>query len=82
MLNSTSGITGYVYTKTSITIKFHNGDAYRYDLSDTLSKIQLDEMIALAKSKSGLNSYLNKNPRIKKYGYIDNTLKNISFNPY
>ncbi len=81
-MSNKSGIIGYVYTKTSITLKFYNGDAYRYDLSDTFNKVQLDEMIALAKSKSGLNSYLNKNPRIKKYGYIDNTLKNISFNPY
>ena len=35
MSNTTnSGIVGYVYTKTSITIKFHSGDAYRYDLSE------------------------------------------------
>ena len=81
-MSNKSGIIVYVYTKTSITLKFYNGDAYRYDLSDTFNKVQLDEMIALAESKSGLNSYLNKNPRIKKYGYIDNTLKNISFNPY
>ena len=31
MSDKKSGIIGYVYTKTSITLKFQNGDAYRYD---------------------------------------------------
>lgn len=82
MSNKKSGIIGYVYTKTSITLKFQNGDAYRYDLSDHLNRIQLNEMIALAKKNSGLTRFLNSNPNIKKYGYLDNTLKSVSFNSY
>ena len=83
MSNATnSGIVGYVYTKTSISIKFHNGDVYRYDLSESLEKGQLEAMIALAKAGKGLNGYLNANPLIKKYGYIDTTLKNSSFHSY
>lgn len=83
MSNTTnSGIVGYVYTKTSISIKFHNGDVYRYDLSESLEKGQLETMIALAKAGKGLNGYLNSNPLIKKYGYIDTTLKNSSFHLY
>ena len=39
-------------------------------------------MIALAKAGKGLNGYLNSNPLIKKYGYIDTTLKNSSFHLY
>lgn len=81
--SSTSGIVGYVHTNTSITIKFTNGNAYRYDLSAVLDKTKLNEMIKLAKSGSGLNSFLNKNPEIRKYGYLDNTLtRNSSFTKY
>ena len=69
-----SGIIGYVNTQTSITLKFANGNAYRYDLSAVLGKTKLNEMIKLAKNGSGLNSFLNKNPEIRKYGYLDNTL--------
>ena len=84
MSNTTnSGIVGYVYTKTSISIKFDNGNAYRYDLSTVLDKTKLNEMIKLAKSGSGLNSFLNKNPEIRKYGYLDNTLtQKSSFTTY
>ena len=81
--SSTSGIVGYVHTQTSITIKFVNGNAYRYDLSAVLDKTKLNEMIKLAKSGSGLNSFLNKNPEIRKYGYLDNTLtQKSSFTKY
>ena len=81
--SSTSGIVGYVYTNTSITIKFTNGNAYRYDLSAVLDKTKLNEMIKLAKQGSGLNSFLNKNPEIRKYGYLDNTLtQKSSFTTY
>ena len=81
--SSTSGIVGYVHTNTSITIKFVNGNAYRYDLSAVLDKTKLNEMIKLAKSGSGLNSFLNKNPEIRKYGYLDNTLtQKSSFTTY
>ena len=38
MTTSKSGIIGYVYTKSSITIKFASGDAYRYDVSEVLTK--------------------------------------------
>jgi cell division septal protein FtsQ len=77
-----SGIIGYVHTRTSITIKFSNGDAYRYDVSEVLDKSKLKQMVALAKKGSGLNAYLNKNPQIKKYGYIDTTLPKGSYKPY
>lgn len=83
MTASKSGIIGYVYTQTSITIKFDNGNAYRYDLSAVLDKTKLNEMIMLAKSGSGLNSFLNNNPEIRKYGYLDNTLtRSSSFTKY
>ena len=77
-----SGIVGYVHTNTSITIKYVNGDVYRYDLSKSLSKTELNEMINLAQKGSGLNTYINKHPEIKKYGYIDDTLKVSSFSAY
>lgn len=77
-----SGIIGFVHTRTSMTIKFSNGDAYRYDVSEVLNKSQLKAMVALAKKGSGLNAYLNKNPQIKKYGYIDTTLPKGSYKPY
>ena len=38
-----SGIIGYVHTQTSITIKFANGNAYRYDLSTVLDKTKLND---------------------------------------
>lgn len=77
-----SGIAGFVYTKTSISIKFTNGDVYRYDLSEALTQPILKEMITLARSGKGLNSCLNKYPQIRKYGYLDTTLSSRSFNPY
>lgn len=83
MSNTNSGITGYVNTKTSITLKFASGDAYRYDLSKSLSKTELAEMVKLAEQGSGLNTYLNKNAHIRKYGYIDETLtRDSSFHKY
>lgn len=82
MAEKTSGIVGFVYTNTSITIKYANDNVYRYDLSEALSKEQLQQMITLAKTGSGLNSFLNKNPQIKKYGYLDTTLKAASFTSY
>ena len=82
-IKASSGIIGYVHTQTSITIKFANGNAYRFDLSTVLDKTKLNEMIKLAKSGSGLNSFLFKKPEIRKYGYIDNTLtQKSSFTTY
>lgn len=77
-----SGIVGYVHTATSITIKFANDSVYRYDISKSLSKEQLSDMVALAQKGAGLNSYLNKHAEIKKYGYLDDTLKASSFAAY
>lgn len=77
-----SGITGYVYTATSITIKYTDGNTYRYDVSKALSKEELTQMIRLAESGSGLNSYINTHRKIRKYGYVDDTLPNGSFNTY
>lgn len=78
-----SGILGFVYTKTSISLKFHSGDVYRYDLSQALSKENLQQMIVLAKAGKGLNSFLNNHPEIKKSGYIDTTLnRSLSFTKY
>ena len=77
-----SGIVGYVRTNTSITIKYVNGSMYRYDLSKSLSKEQLTDMVALAQKGAGLNTYLNKHPEIKKYAYLDDTLKSSSFAAY
>ena len=77
-----SGIIGYVYTNTSITIKFANGNVYRYDVSEVLDKKTLAEMIKLAKAGAGLNSFLNKHPQVRKYGYLDTTLGKGSFKPY
>ena len=82
MTASKSGIVGYVYTNTSITIKFANGNVYRYDVSEVLDKKTLAEMIKLAKSGAGLNSFLNKHPQVRKYGYLDTTLGKGSFKPY
>lgn len=82
-MSAKSGIVGYVHTKTSITIKFSNNDAYRYDLSKALNQAQLKEMVTLAEKGSGLNSYLNKHPQIRKAGYIDTTLnRSSSYTPY
>lgn len=83
MSTTKSGIVGFVHTKTSITVKFSNNDAYRYDLSKALDKDKLQEMIKLAEKGSGLNSYLNKHPQIRKSGYIDATLnRSSSYTPY
>ena len=82
MTASKSGIVGYVYTNTSITIKFANGNVYRYDVSEALDKKTLAEMIKLAKAGAGLNSFLNKHPQVRKYGYLDTTLGKGSFKPY
>lgn len=81
-MTTKSGIIGYVYTKSSITIKFASGDAYRYDVSEVLSKKELEEMVKLAKAGSGLNAFLNKRPQVRKYGYLDTTLGKGSFKPY
>lgn len=77
-----SGILGYLYTKTSLTIRFASGDAYRYDLSEVLTKEKLKKMITLARSGKGLNGFLNQNTEICKYGYLDTTLSKGSFKPY
>lgn len=77
-----SGISGYLYNATSITILFTGNTAYRYDISTVLTKDKLTEMIKLAKSGSGLTRFLNANPDIKKYGYVDNTLHTSSFKKY
>lgn len=82
MTASKSGIVGYVYTNTSITIKFANGNVYRYDVSEVLDKKTLAEMIKLAKAGAGLNSFLNKHTQVRKYGYLDTTLGKGSFKPY
>ena len=82
MTASKSGIVGYVYTNTSMTIKFANGNVYRYDVSEVLDKKTLAEMIKLAKAGAGLNSFLNKHPQVRKYGYLDTTLGKGSFKPY
>lgn len=79
---SKSGIKGYVHTKTSMTIQFVNGDTYRYDVSKALSQAQLAQMVKLAEKGSGLNSFLNANPDIKRYGFLDNTLRNASYKAY
>lgn len=39
-------------------------------------------MVKLAKAGSGLNSFLNKHPQVRKYGYLDTTLGKGSFKPY
>ena len=79
-----SGIVGYVHTNTSITIKYVNGSMYRYDLSKSLSKEQLTDMVALAQKGAGLNTYLNKNPeinvRIKKIMFFSYGLFKMSHN--
>lgn len=77
-----SGIKGYVHTKTSMTIQFTNGDTYRYDVSKAFSQAQLAQMVKLAEKGSGLNSFLNANPDIKRYGFLDNTLRNASYKAY
>lgn len=82
MSKTASGISGYVYTAKSITIKFNSGNAYRYDVSEALTKAKLNEMIKLAKSGSGLNSFISKNKEIAKYAYIDNTLPKSSYKTY
>lgn len=82
MSSSLSGIAGYVYTKTSITVKFKNGNVYRYDLSKAVDKTKLEQMITLAKSGKGLNTFINKHPEVRKYCYLDNTLANGSFHTY
>lgn len=81
-MKTQSGIVGYLFTKTSITIRFSNNDAYRYDLSEVLDKVKLKKMITLAKSGKGLNGFLNSNPEIRKYGYLDSTLNKASFKAY
>lgn len=77
-----SGILGFVYTKTSLSIKFTNGDVYRYDLSEALDKTVLKQMILLARSGKGLNGFLNSKPQIKRSGFLDTTLNSSSFRPY
>lgn len=77
-----SGIIAFLYTKTSITIEFQNKSKYRYDLSKVLTKQNLNEMIELAESGSGLTRYINNHPDIKKYGYLDSMLDSKSFRKY
>ena len=82
MSKAVSGISGYVYTATSITVKFTSGTAYRYDVSAAITKATIKKMIKLAEAGSGLNSFITKNEDVKKYGYVDNTLPNSSFKKY
>ena len=52
-------------------------------VSEVLTKKkELEEMVKLAKAGSGLNSFLNKHPQVRKYGYLDTTLGKGSFKPY
>lgn len=55
---------------------------FNLDVSEVLDKKTLAEMIKLAKAGAGLNSFLNKHPQVRKYGYLDTTLGKGSFKPY
>lgn len=79
MTNKASGINGYFYTDSSIIVRFKNGKAYRYDFID---KDKLQQMIDLAESGSGLNTFINKNPEVYTQGYLVKSIDEDSFKDY
>lgn len=57
-----SGVTEFEATESSITVCFSNGSCYLYDATAPgLQEVQ--EMIRLANSGEGLNTYINKHIR-------------------
>lgn len=55
-----SSIVSYQVSDDALSIKFRNGQVYTYTRSANGDSV-IDEMIALAESGSGLNSYLRTN---------------------
>ena len=79
MANTLSGIDGYFHNDMYMIVRFKNGKAYRYDFLD---HDKLQQMIDLAKSGTGLNTFINKNPEIRKQGYLVKTTTDVSFISY
>lgn len=71
---NTSCIVGYLYTETTITIQYINGTMYHYEVSQALSKENLDQMIRLVGQGESLSSFFNSNPEIKPSEIVDKVL--------
>ena len=56
--NRNSGIRGYSFGATYITIRFKTGRTYTYSYS-SCSVVDVENMKMLALAQSGLNSYIN-----------------------
>ena len=55
-----TGVKGYDYDNTSMTVYFTNGNVYVYTL-ESCGEVHLNTMKRLADANSGLNTYLTKN---------------------
>lgn len=62
--NPNSGISAYQVANDSIRIKFKNGSVYAYD-KISIGTRHFTNMVRLAESGRGLNTYINKNEEVK-----------------
>ncbi len=63
--NKKSGVTGYEYSDRWIRIRFASGGIYAYT-AESIGATHLAALKKLADSGDGLNTYINKHPRVKK----------------
>ncbi len=62
--NAESGVTGYKYSDRWIHIRFANGATHAYTL-ESIGAAHLATLKKLADSGDGLNTYINKHPRVR-----------------
>ena len=60
-----SGVIGFDDTDDSITVQFHSGRPYKYDIANNGSHIAT--MIKLAHAQKGLSTYISKHRNVLKF---------------
>ncbi|MET4732973.1 hypothetical protein ABIE64_001681 [Thalassospira sp. MBR-102] len=65
--NGNSGVDSYEYGNDWIVVTFTTGSTYRYSYRSAGAE-NIEQMKILADAGSGLNSFIMKNPRVRK-GY-------------
>lgn len=66
-LGGDSGVASYEFDATSIEVTFATGGVYRYTYASAGAE-NIEQMKVLAENGQGLNSFINRNPAVKK-GY-------------
>lgn len=67
-LGGNSGVSAYEINEDSISVKFKTGTVYKYS-NGSAGSAHIENMKKLAIAGTGLNSYINTNPEVRK-GYV------------